>query len=61
MRRHFGLKAMSMAERSGSIRLPDATPPLAVSTVASPGLAPEETPDAQLASPSLALPFSPAS
>jgi len=60
MRRNFGLKAMSMTERSGSIRLPE-TPPLAVSPLAAPSLAPEATPaSAELASP-LALPFAPAS
>ena len=61
MRRNFGLKAMSMAERSGSIRLPDATPVLAVSSVTSPSLSPEDAPEVKLASPDLALPFAPAS
>ncbi len=61
MARHFGLKAMSMVERSGSIRLPDAIPVAAVSRVASPNLSPEDAPEAKLASPDLSLPFAPAS
>ena len=48
MARHFGLKAMSMAERSESIRLPDASPVAAMSTVPSPSLSPSETPEAKL-------------
>jgi hypothetical protein len=61
MARHFGLKAMSMTERSESIRLPDATPVAAVSCVTSPSLSPEDAPEAKLASPDLSLPFAPAS
>ena len=61
MRRNFGLKATSMAERSGSIRLPSATPDLAVSTAASPSLSPDDLPEATLSTPGLALPFAPAS
>lgn len=61
MARHFGLKAMSMAERSESIRLPDASPVAAMSTVPSPSLSPSETPEAKLSSPDLSLPFAPAS
>lgn len=61
MARHFGLKAMSMAERSESIRLPDAGPVAAMSTVPSPSLSPSETPEAKLSSPDLSLPFAPAS
>ena len=61
MPRHFGLKAMSMAERSGSIRLPDATSVSAVLSVTSPSLSPDDAPEAKLSSPDLALPFAPAS
>jgi hypothetical protein len=61
MPRHFGLKAMSMAQRSESIRLPDAAPALAVSSVTSPSLSPSEAPEAKLSSPDLSLPFAPAS
>jgi hypothetical protein len=61
MRRNFGLKAMSMAERSGSIRLPDATPAAAMPPVTSPSLAPNDAPESKLAALDLTLPFSPAS
>ena len=61
MRRNFGLRAMSMAERSGAIRLPEAAPLPAMSSVASPSLSPEDTTEAKLASPELALPYAPAS
>jgi hypothetical protein len=61
MPRHFDLKAMSMAQRSESIRLPDAAPVSALSSVPSPNLSPSETPEAKLASPDLSLPFAPAS
>lgn len=63
MRRNFGLKAMSMAERSGSIRLHGEMPVPAVAPVASPNLSPEDTPEATPASQAspLALPFAPAS
>jgi hypothetical protein len=56
MPRHFGLKATSVIERAGSIRLSEPAPALAPA-VRSVSLSPE--PD--LALPSLPLPFSPAS
>ena len=61
MARHFGLKAMPMSQRSESIRLRDATPVAAVSSVTSPSLSPSETLEAKLSSPDLSLPFAPAS
>jgi hypothetical protein len=61
MPRHFGLKATSVIESSGSTRVSDPIPALAVPTAPSPSLSPDDTPEPKLSSPSLPLPFSPAS
>jgi hypothetical protein len=59
--KHFGLKATSAAERSGLIMLSNATLDLGATAAPSMGLSPENTLEAKLSSPALALPFSPAS
>ena len=47
MPRHFGLKATSVAERSGSTGVSDPIPAPAVPTAPSPSLSPDDTPEVE--------------